>query len=125
MSPLASPYAQLISAVCDEEPHLGWLSGADLPALTRDDMRVVLDRRGDDVRDGLILDPADLRAALASSNPIGALGVLLNAAIERACREAMWNDVFEECEVRDEQRALPESTASRLGVASLFRGSQR
>lgn len=105
MSPLAAtPYQQLISAIADEEPITGWSGGPDLPALTRQDVQVVLAHRPQDVLDELTLEPLELQAAYAGSNVIGALGMRLSAAVERAARDAIWHDVAQECDQRDIDR---------------------
>lgn len=124
----ASPYRQLVSATADQEPYVGWSGWQDLPKLTKDDVHVVLEARETDVMDELTVDPRFLRGALHLHQPDEALGSHLFVALERAAREALWHDVFVECEERDIARLADQPQATdeqRFGVGSLFRRGHR
>ena len=126
MSASSPEYRELISRICDLEPHFGWSSPEQIPPLSREDVALVIAKHETDVLEECEFDLADLVRYLTGSNPIGQLGLCLNRVLEKAAREAIWLDVNEESERREEENrpeARRESEASRCGVATLFKGS--
>lgn len=124
--PQAIAYRQLVSATADEEPVTGWSSASDLSCLTGRDVQTVLANRPQGVLEEITFDALELQRALAAPDFLILLGARMGIALERAAREALWMDVAEERDRRDEERRdSRESAESRHGVASLFRGAHR
>lgn len=128
MNAALAAYRELIDRIVDLEPMSGFVNADSLPKLERVDVAVVFAHDASDVIGALDLSEVDTVRALASSNPIGGLGVIYDKALERAARSAIWHDVLTECErrdelLRDDEERVHESEESRRGVVTAFRGS--
>jgi hypothetical protein len=124
---ILAAYRDLISSVADQRAE-SWSAPQDLPRLQQADILTVLQAREADVLDELRVDAGYMAGALRLAIPDMTLGSHLFVALEFAAREVIFEDVFEECELRSQERndRGPRESADRLhGVTSAFRRSHR
>lgn len=102
---LQAELKQFVRDIVGEEPVSGWSHGRDLPPLEPDAVQLVLSARPVDVTDNCALDVALLAPLLLQSGHAAdtAIAARLRSAVELACREAIWPDVREVIENKNEQ----------------------
>ena len=108
-------YALLVRSLADQEPRHGW-TWEDLEPLTLRDIALICRLYATDVIDAI--DLTDVIAAVGAGKPPG---VDLPAALELACRRAVWYDVTCECEQRQDERDR-ERNERRLESAEAYHG---